>query len=340
MRNNIGKHNATSNRQVRNALNNVIYLAQREAKAILEAKLKILLLSFLAASILIVDYTMGWVIFDYLDPTLGDVSLGPPFLALSLPIAVVVIHLIIRSDKTHKVEYRLRRVATVGGFLLLFALSALLALIFHDATEGLGATYNGDSISGSIGSQAIQQSNRQSDSGLVSAFDAVFPGLARILFFSAVCLILFVSVYGVDQLLTKIAKNFEYFHNSSKRSKEILELGAQIDEDLIEIDQIDAEIDAFAQSFPADPEKRFAQITSSAISDALHEMKKSLRGLERKKADLEDVILTPVSRPDIEVPGEIMTIAHGKQVIAEIRQQTTPYAILKNLNCLPPKEEL
>jgi len=69
-------------------------------------------------------------------------------------------------------------------------------------------------------------------------------------------------------------------------------------------------------------------------------MKKSLHGLEREKADLEDVILSPVVRPYIEVPEEIDTVTHGKQVIAEIRQQTTPYAILKNLGCLPPKEEI
>jgi len=332
-------HHTTSNRQVRNVLNVVIYLAQREAKLIADARWRALFLSFLAALILSVDYMMGLILFDYLDPTLGDVSLGPPFLALSLPIAVIVIHLIIQSDDTHKVEYRLRRIATVGVFMLLFALSAVLALVLYDATDGLGSTDGGGPVTGSVGNQVLLQSGSDRDSGLFAMFDAVFPGLARIAFFAAISLVLFVSVYGVDRLLTKIADNFEHFHDSSKRSRELLEIGAEVDAELIEIDALDAEIGAHAKRLPRDPEKRFAQITSAAISDALHEMKKALHGFGKVKADLEDVILAPTVRPDIEIPDDIESASQGKEVIAHIRQQTTPYAILKNLDCLPPKEE-
>jgi len=253
------KRRTTSNRQVRNVLNNLQFLAQREARAITHAKLMILFLSSLAALILLVDYTMGWILFDYLDPTLGDVSLGPPFLALSLPIAVIVIHLIIRSDDTHNIEYRLRRIATVGGFLLLFALSAVLALILYDSTDGLGSTGSDNAISGSIGNETIDQQDGGTNSGLFTFFDAVFPDLTRILFFVAICLILFVSVYGVDQLLAKIAANFEHFHNSSRRSKELLELGAQVDAELIQIDALDAELEAHEHNLPRDPERRFAK---------------------------------------------------------------------------------
>ncbi len=266
---------AISNRQTKSIQNDVQYLAARETRTIWEARTYSLLFAFLAALILGVDYMLGWILFDYLDPTLGNISLGPPFLALSIPIAVIVIHLIIGTDDTNRIENRLRRVASVGGFLLLFAVSAMVALVLYDSSDGLGGQGNDASISGVIGDETLGDKDPSSEHGIFSIFDAIFAGVPRILFFCAMSLILFVSVYGVHVLLKKIEENHKYFHNSSKRSQEIKQLGARADELVIEIDEIDAELEAYDGQCPRDPEKRFAQITSAAISDALHEMKKS-----------------------------------------------------------------
>ena len=334
------KPNQVSNRKIKKVQNNVQYRAVRETRNIRKAQAFFLFVSSLVAIILSVDYTMGWILFDYLDPSLGEVSLGPPFLALSIPIAVIVIHLIISSDDTDKIEKRLRRIASVGGFLLLIALSSMVALILYDSSEGLGRQGGDTSINGVIGDDTLGSNNAISQPWIFSIFDAVFAGVPRILFFCAMSLVLFVSVYGVHMLLKKIEENFKYFHNSSKRSKELKQLGAQVDELLTEIDGIDAELEAYAVQCPPDPEKRFSQIASAAISDGLHEMKKALRSLGKNEVVLEAVIFTGIVRPDITVPPHIRTRAQGQQIIAEIRQDTTPYAILKNLGAMPPKEEI
>jgi len=333
------KPNSVSNRQIKKIQNDVQYQAVRETRTIRDARIFLLFFAFLVALILSVDYTMGLTLFSYLDPSLGNISLGPPLLALSIPIAVIVIHLIISSDDSNKIEDRLRRFASVGGFLLLFAMSAMVALVLYDSSDGLGRQGKETSINGVIGNETLGSKNTASESGIFAVFDHIFAGIPRILFFCAMSLVLFVSVYGVHVLLLKIEENYKHFHNSSRRSQEIKQLGVQADELLIEIDGLDAELEAYAGQCPRDLEKRFSQITSSAISDALHEMKKALRDLGKNEVVLEDVILSGVVRPDIAVPPHIRTRTHGQQVIAEIRQDTTPYAILKNLGAMPPKEE-
>ena len=96
----------------------------------------------------------------------------------------------------------------------------------------------------------------------------------------------------------------------------------------------DAELKALHKKLPRDVDKRFSQIASAAVYSALHNMKKALNGLGE-----ENVVLKMVFEQKASIPQHIKTREDGLQTIAEIRHETSPYAILKNLGSVPPKEE-
>ena len=100
-------------------------LGKLEAKRIQRAKILFVTLSCLIAVLLGVDYTAARIIFSYLDPTLGSISLGPDLIALCVPIAVIAVHLLISDDGGKRIEYRLRRLAGVGVFVFLFGIAMM-----------------------------------------------------------------------------------------------------------------------------------------------------------------------------------------------------------------------
>ena len=116
----------------------VLHQARLEEKRLRNAITLVVGLSLVVTVLLGVDYTAARIMFTYLDPTLGDVSLGPEFLALTVPIAVVAIHLRIADEGGHTLEYRLRRLAGVGVFVFLFGMAMMIALVYMDASDGVG----------------------------------------------------------------------------------------------------------------------------------------------------------------------------------------------------------
>ncbi len=88
------------------------------------------------------------------------------------------------------------------------------------------------------------------------------------------------------------------------------------------------------KKLPGDPEYKFSRIVSAAISDALHRMSRALRAFDEREGFMSDVFVRKAA-----IPAHIKTRATGREQIADIRQATTPYAILKELDAAPPKEE-
>ncbi|MEM6914119.1 MAG: hypothetical protein AAF511_09090, partial [Pseudomonadota bacterium] len=76
----------------------VSHEAQREDALIIGARFWIPIWSLICAVLLFVDYKAAYILFSYLDPTLDGTSVGPAFLALTVPIAVIAIHLLIKDE--------------------------------------------------------------------------------------------------------------------------------------------------------------------------------------------------------------------------------------------------
>ena len=320
-------------RETMRILRDVNYQSALESRRLRQAKFWFVFLSLLVAIILGVDYMMALTMFEYMDPTLGGVSLGPAILALSVPIAVVAVHLIIAEDGGKAFEYRLRRLAGIGVIVFLLGMASLVSLVFFDATDGLGSQAQSSAIVGTIGSSSI--GNNQSEiSGISSSFAAIFASIPPILFFLGMTLILFVTVYVSHLLISKIEEHYEFFINATRRGNELKPLFAEIETIILEIKSIDGELEMLHQQLPRDIDKRFSQITSAAIYSALHNMKKALNGFGKTNV----VLKTPFVQK-ANIPTHIKTREEGLQAIAEIRHATSPYAILKNLGSIPPKEE-
>ncbi len=184
-------------------LRDVVHQANLEQKRLRRARVEFLALSLLVVVLLGIDYKIAHIMFSYLDPTLGDVSLGPAFLALSVPVAVIVIHLLISESEGQSIEYRLRRLAGVGVFVFLFGIAAMVSLVYLDASEGIGAQDTGGNIQGTIGNESIGLDGGDSSLGF-AVFRALFSSLSPMIFFAGMTLILFVTVYACHRLMQKI----------------------------------------------------------------------------------------------------------------------------------------
>jgi len=321
-------------RETMRILRDVNYQSALETRRLRQAKFWFVFLSCLVAIILGVDYMMALTMFDYMDPTLGGISLGPAILALSVPIAVVAVHLLIADDGGKAFEYRLRRLAGIGVIVFLLGMASLIALVFFDATDGLGSQGQSSAIEGMIGTNSIG-TNQSEASWLSSSFAPIFAGIPPILFFLGMTLILFVTVYVSHLLISKIEKHYEFFINATRRSNELKQLFAEIENIILEIKSLDVELDALHQQLPRDIDKRFSQIVSAAIYSVLHNMKKALNGLGET-----NVILKMPFVQRVNIPEHIKNREDGFHIIAEIQRATSPYAILNNLGSLPPKEEV
>ena len=321
-------------RETMRILRDVNHQSALEARRLRHSKINFVFLGVLVAVILGVDYTMAWTMFDYMNPTLGGIALGPAILALSVPIAVVAVHLLIADDGGKTLEYRLRRLAGLGVIIFLLGMASMVSLVFFDATDGLGSQGQASAIEGTIGTNVIGN-DQGVTSRLSSAFASIFAGIPPIIFFLGMTLILFVTVYVVHRLISKIEDHYEFFTNATRRSGELKQLSGEVDELVIKIKARDAELKALHKKLPRDLDKRFSQIASAAVYSALHNMKKALNGLGE-----ENVVLKMVFEQKAAIPSHIKTREDGLQIIAEIRHETSPYAILKNLGAVPPKEEI
>lgn len=321
-------------RETMRILRDVNHQSALEARRLRRAKFWFVFLSSLVAIILGVDYLMARTMFDYMDPTLGGISLGPTILALSVPIAVIAVHLLIADDGGQTFEYRLRRLAGVGVMVFLFGMASMISLVFLDASDGLGSQGQTPAIEGTIGTNSISN-NQGGTSWLSSAFSSVFSGIPPIIFFLGMTLILFVTIYVVHRLISKIESHYEFFINATRRSKELKQLFAEVEELIIEIKTLDTDLNALKKQLPRDLDTRFSQIASAAIYSALHVMKKALNGLTET-----NVVLKMVFEQKASIPAHIKTWENGLQIITEIQHATSPYAILNNLGSTPPKEEV
>lgn len=313
-------------------LRDVVYEAGKEARRIVRAKFECVLLFAGFFLVLGFDYKAAHVMFSYLDPTLGDVSMGPAILALSVPVAVAAIHLLTDDKDGEAIEARLHRLAGFGVFVFLFGIAAMVSLVFLDSTDGIGSQSTGG-IEGTIGGQEIGAGDGQT-SWLFSMFRGVFSGVLPMVFFSGMTLILFVSVYVCHRLMLKIEERYAFFSGATRRSKELKELFAEAEAFEIDIRKEEARLESAKAKLPGDPEQQFSRMASAAIGKALHRMTKALRSLDES-----DGVMAGVFARKAEIPPHIESRAEGRQIIADIRHQTTPYAILKELDGFPPKEE-
>jgi hypothetical protein len=322
----------TNTASVTRLLHTVAHLALKEGKRVLKARMNVAVLSCLVAVILGIDYKAALILFTYLDPTLDGASLGPAFLALTLPVAVVAVHLLIKDEGGEAIEKRLRKLAGVGVFVFLLGIAMLLSLVYFDASEGIGSS-GSSSISGTIGNDDLGAGTGQTSS-ILSGFGAILSGLSPTMFFAGMTFILFVTVYASHVLMKQIEAAFDVAILSTRRAKEVRALCGETDRMLADIARLEGAIAMARKKLPGDPEYAFSQLASSAIRDALHAMKKALASLKRKK----ELDIIPVTTR-VQIPDDIETPEDGKRVIAGIRQATTPYAILKELDGLPPHEE-
>lgn len=311
-------------------LHDVVHQAELQERRVRRALGELIAFSFLAAFILLIDYKMALVMFTYLDPTLDDTSLGPAILALSVPVAVVTIHLLVSDAGGRAIEKRLHGLAGVGVFVFLLGMAAMVALVFFDATDGIGSQGPGF-IQGTVGDQDLDPGVAE-QSGFVSGFGGVLSSLSPAVFFTGMTLLLFVTVYACHRLLVLIEERFDVVVNNSPRAKELQALYGEAEEIAVEIKQGETKHENARKRLPRDPEHKFAQVASAAITDALHRMKKALRVLEGG----DDLGMLGLPRKD-NIPAG-MTAKEGRKAVSEIRHATTPYAILKELDGLPPKE--
>ena len=315
-------------------LRDVVYQAKLEIRRIRLSRIEFFAFSFLTACILGLDYTMARVMFDYLDPTLGGISLGPEMLALSVPIALIAVHLLIADDKGRTIENRLRKLAGVGVFVFLLGMASMISLVYFDATDGMGAQNQSAAIHGTIGNETVGAAGQTHQSWLSSLFGNLLASIPPIIFFTGMTLILFVTVYASHRLMTKIEARYEFFSKTSKRAHELRRLYVEAEKQRIEIEKDEAALKSQIKKLPRDPQKSFSQIASAAIYTALHRMKKAVNSLGRTDPLIEGVFARKAA-----IPPHIKSRKYGHQIIAEIRHRSSPYAILKNLGGVPPKEE-
>lgn len=318
--------------KARQILHGVVYEAKKERRRVAKATRELILLSCVVTVLLGIDYKLALIMFTYLDPNLDGTSLGPAVLALSVPVAVVTIHLLIADHDGTKIEDRLQKLAGIGVFVFLFGMAAMVSLVYFDASEGIGAQ-GSSPISGSIGNQDLELGGRET-SPLFSGFGVIMSGVSPVIFFAGMTLILFVTVYASHKLMQKIEERYDVVSGRSRRAKELKALFADAEELAVDIKKREAKLETARTKLPGDPEYAFAQLASATISEALHRMKKALRTL-----DGSDGLAVLGLQRKADIPAEIETRAEGRDVIAAIRHATTPYAILNELDGLPPKEE-
>lgn len=283
----------------------------------------------LLLAVLVMDYTAARILFTYLDPTIGDVSMGPDILALTLPLAVIAIHLLVKERGGTIFERYLVLLAKIGVVIFLSGMGLMLALVYLDASTGLGSQVS-TGIQGTLGS--VDLSNAKGDD--LSLLRSFFSEISPIFFFTGMALTLFITVYATHRLLCMLEERYRFVFGTSNRAKELKAYVIQADKINRQIKLTEKKLMAMRKKLPSDPEYKFAQITSAEIHRTLHRMKLSLRSLQ----EADDVIASVFARKAT-IPAYINTREEGLKSIKEIRHQTTPYEILKHLGGLPHGKE-
>ena len=309
--------------------------ANRESRKLLLSRIEFVTKGLIAGITLLVDYFAGLQTFEYLAPTLGGVSLGPPALALTIPIAVLGVHILIsdqRGYENNAIRRHLRRGATIGVFVYLIGMAAMVALSLLDSTESLGTGSGAPGVGGAVGN--ITLDTGQPASALMQLFLSLFSTAAPIVFSLGMVFIFMVSVFVVDRLITGMETNYAFFSKASGRSKKVKAVAAESFETIREIDNLDAREKALKARLPHDVDDAFTRLASSHIAVALHEMKQALPGL-----DDQDALIGQVLKRNGTVPPHITSKRQGLNKLRELHHETSPFAILKQLGCVPPKEE-
>lgn len=319
--------------QVINLLRKVIREARLENNRINRAQLEFVLYSMVVAVLMLIDYSSARIIFAYLDPTLGQVSLGPDIVALCVPTAVIALHLMMDDEGGKTIEKRLKRFAGVGVFLFILGTAMMLATVYMESADGVGTGGSEIAINGTVGNETIGSGGNHT-SAVFAAFRGFLSGVTPIVFFTGMAAILWVTVYTSHRLLTKIEERYKYFSGAARRYRALKRVFAEADDAGRVIIQLDSRLNRARSKLPGDPEYRFAQIASAAFADALHRMAKGLRGLGKTNE-----LFDPHWERSDRVPEHIATTKDGQRVIASLRQATTPYAILAHLDGLPVKDE-
>ncbi|MBO6814526.1 MAG: hypothetical protein JJ891_06680 [Rhizobiaceae bacterium] len=313
-------------------LRKVMREARLEEKRIVRARNEFIILSFLVATLLLIDYSAALVIFEYLDPTLGKVSMGPAVIALCVPTAVVALHLLMHDTGGEQIEQRLKRFSGVGVFIFLLGIAAMLATVYMDAADGVGSGGPDIPIDGTIGNQDLGSGG--STSVVFAIFRGLFSGITPIIFFIGMTAILWVTVYASHRLLVMIEERYQFFVGARRRYGELSRIFAEIEPLCREIVSLDAKAKRARKRLPDDAEYNFSRVASAAFAQALHRMGQSLRGLDKQEASL-GIILD--RKPNI--PEHVKNQKEGHRIIARLRQATTPYAILAHLDGFPPKDD-
>lgn len=322
-------------RNSRRTLRHIEHEANLEFRRLRSAQRTFILLLALSIIILGVDFSAALILFDYLDPTLGGVSLGPAALALTVPIAVVGIHVLVADQKTssdNKIRLWLRRLAAAGVFIYLFGIASMVSLALFDATEGMGSGSQGPLTGGTFGSPTL--GNDQSSDAALALFGGIFASVSPIVFFIGMTLVFFVSVFVVDRLLARMKVHYAFFSHASGRATKVKAKCAGAHEIVDAIDRLDARENRLRKKHPVDLDDSFSRIASSHIAAALHDMRRPLNAI-----DHEDAIMGTVLARDGQVPPHITGKRQGLNKIREIQHETSPYGVLKHLGCVPPKEE-
>ncbi len=304
--------------------------ASLERQRIQNAKYTFILLSMIMAGVLIVDYTMGRAMFDYIAPKIGGSALSAPILALIFPITVVALHLLIADDGGRKIEYRLKRLAGVGIIVFLLGASALIASIMSDGTDGIGG-------SAPILTGGSPGTGENELSPITSVFKALVAPLPPLMFFFAMGFGLILTYYVGHQLLKKIEDHFETFFGASDRWREIHELVDLFDKIRKAFDKAAASKRHLIRKKPRDPDHRFSRIVSAAVHEELRQLRKALHYFPATIEPL-DVVTAELSRKS-SFPSQIETRQQGQQIIADIKDAMRPYAIMGALGSIPPKKD-
>lgn len=100
----------------RRVLHVVASEGKKENGRIVRARAQVIASLCVVAVLLGIDYKAAFILFSYLNPSLDGTSVGPAFLALTVPVAVVAVHLLIKDKGGAEIEGRLQKLAGIGVF--------------------------------------------------------------------------------------------------------------------------------------------------------------------------------------------------------------------------------
>lgn len=304
----------------------VVHRGRVEARQRRLAQCVVIFLVVALITVLVIDYSAALIIFTYLDPSFGDINLGPEVLALSVPTTVLAFHLLISIDRAQLVENSLIRAAAIGVFAFLMGVTFLTSLSYLDAADGIGFNQTDSGLGGTIGRQTLD-SAASKDDWLFQSFRNIFANIAPITFFIGMCCILFITVYVSHVLIKQIINRIEYLITTQSRQKELRREFSQAKLRARQIRLLETKIAKEKARLPDNSKHRFAQLASSAISGQLNQMAKAARGM-----DTAQEILPEVGQRKVIIPPHIGSEKDAAKEIGRISKATSYHAILVQIS--------